>query len=52
MLLDAMAYDAISIETLVQLTGLTVSTLSSMLTLLELEGRITGLAGGQYQQIV
>ena len=52
MLLDAMAYDAISIETLVQLTGLTVSRLSSMLTLLELEGRITGLAGGQYQQIV
>jgi DNA processing protein len=51
-LLEAMAYDAISIETLVQLTGLTVSTLSSMLTLLELEGRITGLAGGQYQQIV
>lgn len=51
-LLDAMAYDAISIESLVQLTGLTVSTLSSMLTLLELEGRITGLAGGQYQQIV
>jgi DNA processing protein len=51
-LLDAMAYEAISIETLVQLTGLTVSTLSSMLTLLELEGRITGLAGGQYQQIV
>ena len=52
MLLEAMAYDAISIESLVQLTGLTVSTLSSMLTLLELEGRITGLAGGQYQQIV
>ena len=51
-LLDAMAYDAISIETLVQLTGLTVSTLSSMLTLLEVEGRITGLPGGQYQQIV
>lgn len=51
-LLDAMAYEPISIETLVQLTGLTVSTLSSMLTLLELEGRITGLAGGQYQQIV
>ena len=51
-LLDAMAYEPISIESLVQLTGLTVSTLSSMLTLLELEGRITGLAGGQYQQIV
>jgi len=51
-LLDAMAYEAVSIETLVQLTGLTVSTLSSMLTLLELEGRITGLTGGQYQQIV
>jgi DNA processing protein len=51
-LLDAMGYDAVSIESLVQLTGLTVSTLSSMLTLLELEGRITGLAGGQYQQIV
>ncbi len=51
-LLEAMGYDAISIESLVQLTGLTVSTLSSMLTLLELEGRITGLAGGQYQQIV
>ena len=51
-LLESMGYDAISIESLVQLTGLTVSTLSSMLTLLELEGRITGLAGGQYQQIV
>ena len=51
-LLEAMGYEPISIETLVQLTGLTVSTLSSMLTLLELEGRITGLAGGQYQQIV
>ena len=51
-LLEAMAYEPISIESLVQLTGLTVSTLSSMLTLLELEGRITGLAGGQYQQIV
>lgn len=51
-LLQAMGFDAISLESLVQLTGLTVSKLSSMLTVLELEGRITGLAGGQYQQIV
>jgi len=50
-LLDAMGYDAISIESLVQLTGLTVSALSTMLTLLELEGKITALAGGQYQQL-
>jgi DNA processing protein len=51
-LLDVMGYDAISLETLVRLSHLTVSEVSSMLMLLELEGSIASLAGGQYQKIV
>jgi DNA processing protein len=47
-----MGYEQISLENLVHLSGLTVSEVSSMLMLLELEGRITSLAGGQYQKIV
>ncbi len=33
-------------------TGLTTETLSSMLTTLELEGKITAIAGGQYQRLI
>jgi len=51
-LLELMGYDAISLETLVRLSHLTVSEVSSMLMLLELEGSIASLAGGQYQKIV
>lgn len=51
-LLELMGYDAISLESLVRLSHLTVSEVSSMLMLLELEGSIASLAGGQYQKIV
>ncbi|MFM9834578.1 MAG: DNA-processing protein DprA [Methylophilaceae bacterium] len=51
-LLASMGFDAINFDTLLNLTGLTADTLSSMLTLLELEGRITTLTGGKYQRLV
>jgi DNA processing protein len=51
-LLAVMGYDPISLESLVRLSHLTVSEVSSMLMLLELEGSIASLAGGQYQKIV
>ena len=51
-LIKLMGYEQMSLENLVHLSGLTVSEVSSMLMLLELEGRITSLAGGQYQKIV
>lgn len=51
-LLDKMGYDPVNIEQLVQLTGLTVSELSSMLMLLELEGKIASITGGQFQKIM
>lgn len=50
-LLDLMGYEAITLENLVHLSHLTVSEVSSMLMLLELEGRVTSLAGGQYQKL-
>jgi DNA processing protein len=51
-LLKLMGYEAISLESLVRLSHLTVSEVSSMLMLLELEGSIASLSGGQYQKIV
>ena len=50
-LLDLMGYEPISLENLVHLSGLTVSEVSSMLMLLELEGSVTSLAGSQYQKL-
>lgn len=51
-LLAVMGFDAISLESLVRLSELNVSELTAMLTRLELEGRVSSLAGGQYQKIV
>lgn len=51
-LLAIMGFEPIALENLVRLSHLTVSEVSSMLMLLELEGRVTSLAGGQYQKIV
>lgn len=51
-LLDVMGYDPMSLDHLVALSGLTVSEVSSMLMLLELEGRIASLTGGQFQKIM
>lgn len=46
-----MGYEPITLENLVHLSRLTVSEVSSMLMLLELEGRVASLAGGQFQKL-
>ncbi|MDI1298504.1 DNA-processing protein DprA [Methylotenera sp.] len=51
-MLTLMGYEPITLENLVNLSGLTVSEVSSMLMLLELEGSVASLAGGKYQKIV
>ncbi len=51
-LLTIMGFEPITLENLVRLSHLTVSEVSSMLMLLELEGKVSSLAGGQYQKIV
>lgn len=50
-ILKLMGFDPITLENLVSLTDLTVSEVSSMLMLLELEGSVASLAGGKYQKI-
>ncbi|MGZ8257593.1 MAG: DNA-processing protein DprA [Methylotenera sp.] len=50
-LLNLMGYEPITVENLVHLSSLTVSEVSSMLMLLELEGSVASLAGGQYQKL-
>lgn len=51
-LLTLMGYEPITLENIVHLSGLTVSEVSSMLMILELEGSVASLAGGQYQKIM
>ncbi len=48
MLLDNMAYDPISIDRLIELTGLTADSVSSMLLTLELRGLVVSQSGGVY----
>lgn len=50
-LLLHIGYEPISIEQLIQVSGLTSSEVSSMLLMLELEGKVASLAGGQIQRI-
>jgi DNA processing protein len=50
-LLTLIGFDPVSIDTLCQRSGLTVSQLSAMLLTLELEGRISALPGGLFQRI-
>jgi len=50
--LDSMGFDPIHFDTLLSHTGLTVSTLSTMLTLLELDGKVSPLDGGKFQRLV
>ncbi len=47
-LLDSMAYDIVSVDNLVKLTGLTAEVVSSMLLILELQGMIEFQQGGRY----
>lgn len=50
--LEVMGYDPVSLENIVALSRLTVSEVSSMLMLLELEGKVAALTGGQFQKIM
>lgn len=51
-LLGLMGFEAISFESLLESSALTTEALSSMLMLLELEGKVTALAGGKYQRLI
>jgi DNA processing protein len=51
-MLQAMAYDPVSVDTLAERTGLTADSLLAMLLPLELDGRVAQLPGGLYQQNV
>ncbi|MGQ9862321.1 MAG: DNA-processing protein DprA [Thiobacillaceae bacterium] len=50
-LLELMGPDPVGLDTLVNLSGLTVDTLSAMLLSLELDGRVATLPGGLYQRL-
>lgn len=50
-LLDLMGFEPISMEFLVERSGLTSEQLSAMLLVLELESKVATLAGGRYQRI-
>jgi len=50
-LLECMGYDPITLDTLIERSGLTADSLSSMLLVLELEGKVASLPGGRYQRI-
>jgi DNA processing protein len=48
-LLTCMGFDPVSVDRLAERTGLTAEELSSMLLILELEGRVDSLPGGYFQ---
>ncbi|MDJ0864242.1 MAG: DNA-processing protein DprA [Gammaproteobacteria bacterium] len=50
-LLGCMGYDPVSVDTLVERSGLTAEAVSSMLLMLELRGCVSSLAGGLYTQV-
>ena len=50
-LLDIMGHDPLSLDELSGLSGLTIDQLSSMLLILELEGRVEKLSGGRYSAL-
>ncbi len=49
-LLGLMGWDPVTIDTLIMRSGLTAEEVSSMLLILELEGRVEPLTGGRYVQ--
>lgn len=51
LLLANISYDAVSIDRLMQLTGLTVDVILSMLLMLELRGLVVTVAGGLYMRV-
>ncbi|MDA3912908.1 DNA-processing protein DprA [Oleiagrimonas sp.] len=50
-LLDALGHDVATLDELHERSGLEPAELSSMLLMLELEGRVAGVAGGRYQRL-
>ena len=50
-LLDCMGYDPVSVDALVERSGLTAEAVSSMLLLLELRGCVSSLTGGLYARV-
>lgn len=52
LILSKLGFDPIRLENLVTSTGLTVSEVSSMLMVLELEGKVASLTGGHFQKIM
>jgi len=50
-LFDCMGYDAVSVDELVQRSGLTPEEVSSMLLILELEGHLASSTGGRYTRV-
>ena len=51
-LLNAMGFDPISFEALLEVSGLTTEALSAMLMVLELESKVTTLSGAHYQRLI
>ncbi len=50
-LLDSMGFEPITMEALLERSGLTSDSLSAMLLMLELESRVASLPGGRYQRL-
>lgn len=50
-LLGLMGFDPVSVETLIERSGLTSEKLSAMLLMLELESKVASLPGGRYQRL-
>jgi DNA processing protein len=50
-LLNCLAYDPIEVDSLIQESGLTADSVSSMLLLLELQGHVESLPGGRYVRV-
>ncbi len=51
-LIQAMGHYPITMDTLIRLTSLTTEKISAMLMMLELEGKVATVSGGQYQRVV
>lgn len=51
-LLDSMGFEPVTIEALLERSGLTSENLSAMLLMLELESKVASLPGGRYQRLV
>ncbi len=49
-LVDALGFDPVDVDTLVVRSGLTTGEVSSMLLMLELQGRVQSLSGARYQR--